>query len=323
MAKSRLLYLAALVGTLIFHTYYTGWFSWYLLMLLVILPWFSLLCSLYGILHLRLHVEMPAHCARAQPVFLRLGATNASLLAPPYRFQVVILDCMAQDSYRQKIALSGSKTAQIELPSAHSGAYLCTLEKGRVYDYLGLFVLPLHLPAAGELQVWPTSRAPREIPSLSELHSRAFRAKTAGGFSELHDFRAYRPGDSMRDIHWKLSAKTDKLIVREPLEPVRGQTIVSFDLSGSREQIDSVLDQLLWLCSWLLEQDITHSVCYLQPRTYVPQTAFIETQGDIQSLVVSLLRTGLAEDTPSIAARSFPAADWRYHIRPLEKEAVV
>ena len=35
MCKNRLMYLASLAGVLIFHTYYTGWFSWYLLMLTV------------------------------------------------------------------------------------------------------------------------------------------------------------------------------------------------------------------------------------------------------------------------------------------------
>ena len=31
-------------------------------------------------------------------------------------------------------------------------------------------------------------------------------------------------------------------------------------------------------------------------------------------LMRKLLRTGLKDGTPSIARRSFPAADWRYHI---------
>ena len=38
MCKNRLMYLTSLAGVLIFHTYYTGWFSWYLLMLTVTLP---------------------------------------------------------------------------------------------------------------------------------------------------------------------------------------------------------------------------------------------------------------------------------------------
>ena len=62
MCKNRLMYLASLAGVLIFHTYYTGWFSWYLLMLTVTLPWFSLLCSLAPMLRLRISADMPAAC---------------------------------------------------------------------------------------------------------------------------------------------------------------------------------------------------------------------------------------------------------------------
>lgn len=60
MLHARILYIAALLGALLFHTYYTGWFSWYLLMLAVILPWFSLLCSLRPMLRLRLQADMPS-----------------------------------------------------------------------------------------------------------------------------------------------------------------------------------------------------------------------------------------------------------------------
>ena len=37
--------------------------------------------------------------------------------------------------------------------------------------------------------------------------------------SEMFDIREYVPGDDVRTIHWKLSGKTDKLIVRQPSDP--------------------------------------------------------------------------------------------------------
>ena len=100
-----------------------------------------------------------------------------------------------------------SLCAQVELPTHHAGAYVCSLEKGRVYDYLGIFCFPFKLPALGELVVLPEEIPPEETPSLTQLTARQYRAKPAGGFSEIHDLRDYRPGDSMRDIHWKVSAR--------------------------------------------------------------------------------------------------------------------
>ena len=37
--------------------------------------------------------------------------------------------------------------------------------------------------------------------------------------SEMYDIREYVPGDDVRSIHWKLSSKTDSLILREPSDP--------------------------------------------------------------------------------------------------------
>ena len=169
MLHARILYIAALLGALLFHTYYTGWFSWYLLMLAVILPWFSLLCSLRPMLRLRLQADMPSVCKLAEPACLRMGCAEKLRLSPPFRFESVIFDCMGDTACRQRIYLSGSKTAQIELPTHHAGAYVCSLEKGRVYDYLGIFCFPFKLPALGELQVFPETIAPEETPSLTQL----------------------------------------------------------------------------------------------------------------------------------------------------------
>ena len=64
MVLNRVLYAVALVGALVFHTYYTGWFSWYLLVLAVCLPVFSLICSLPAMRRLRLQPQMDTCCVR-------------------------------------------------------------------------------------------------------------------------------------------------------------------------------------------------------------------------------------------------------------------
>ena len=77
MCKNRLMYLTSLAGVLIFHTYYTGWFSWYLLMLTVTLPWFSLLCSLAPMLRLRISADMQARGVYRRPTGCRAWCMTA------------------------------------------------------------------------------------------------------------------------------------------------------------------------------------------------------------------------------------------------------
>ena len=81
MCKNRLMYLTSLAGVLIFHTYYTGWFSWYLLMLTVTLPWFSLLCSLAPMLRLRISADMPAACLMGQRTYPAGKCRRAAFIA--------------------------------------------------------------------------------------------------------------------------------------------------------------------------------------------------------------------------------------------------
>lgn len=38
--------------------------------------------------------------------------------------------------------------------------------------------------------------------------------------SQIFDVREYRPGDRLQRIHWKLSAKSDGLLVREDSQPL-------------------------------------------------------------------------------------------------------
>lgn len=48
--------------------------------------------------------------------------------------------------------------------------------------------------------------------------------RTYGAGSEFHQMREYKSGDDMRAIHWKRSARSNRLIVKE-FEPERGQNV--------------------------------------------------------------------------------------------------
>lgn len=41
--------------------------------------------------------------------------------------------------------------------------------------------------------------------------------------TEPFRLREYAPGDSLRQIHWKLSSKLDRLVIREPGMPPRAR----------------------------------------------------------------------------------------------------
>ena len=318
MLRNWLVYLLGLAGALVFHIYYFGWYSWFVLVLAVALPWFSLLVSLLAMLRTRLRMDAPALLTRNEAAYVTLRAGNGFLPQPLCRFRLTITAVMTGErrSLRQSTQSQGSW--YIPLDTAHAGAYLCQVEKARVYDYLGLFRLPVRAPAPVETVIRPVPREPARLPNLRHFLVRQLKPKPGGGFSEEHELRDYRPGDSMREIHWKLSVKTDRTIVREAQEPVRGLTLLTFDLRGTPGRVDATLEELLWLSQWLLDHDTPHQILWIDPTDCQTATAPIEAPADLEALLSRLLRTPLRPDTPSLEGRTFPRATWRCHISPQE-----
>lgn len=324
MAKNRVLYGLYLLAVLAFHSFYTGWFSFYLLIFSAILPVFSFLVSLPVMLRARFDAQLPTRCACMQEAEYRLRPVPQTRLPLPCcRLRLTAHDVVGGSAQTQWIVLGGTLVFSVRVDTRHAGAQRFTVEKARVYDALGLVSLPMRLPPVCEIAVEPEAQPPSDMPNLGQFQYRSYHPKPGGGFSEIHDLREYRPGDSLHEIHWKLSAKADKLIYREAEEPDIGLIVLSFDFSGSRAQLDSTLRQLLWLSAWLTEHAVVHQIDYLEPDTLEPRSATIHAEQELQTLLQTLLRTHLTGDTPSIAPRVYPRADWRYHVRPEGQEARV
>ena len=81
MIWSWLLYLACLLGALVFYLFYFGWFAWFTLLLALCIPWFSLLVSLPAMLKARLELTLPESCLqeRDDVVFIPLGNWHQAL----------------------------------------------------------------------------------------------------------------------------------------------------------------------------------------------------------------------------------------------------
>ena len=92
-----------------------------------------------------------------------------------------------------------------------------------------------------------------------------FRCRFPGyDYSEPYQIREYVPGDGLRQIHWKLSQKTDSLMVRELGLPVAEEVLLLLDTSitvreNAADALDAAMTALLSLSRSLTEQGITHS----------------------------------------------------------------
>lgn len=256
MARNRIYWLLSWLGSLAFLVFYRQWMSWLLLGGVLLVPIFSLLVSLPAMLTARLEVQLPQRVEAGTEAKLILECKSL-LITPAWRCKVQVKHLITGKTHRLR---SGDL-----LPTEHCGTLLCTLSRPRVCDYLGLFSLPLHCQRQHQILL-----EPKPVPMENEQEADADTAfawkPKNGGFSENHELRLYAPGDSLRQIHWKLSAKTGKLIIREPMVPDPGRVLVRLELKGSADRIDILLGKTLWLSRRLLEQSILFELLCLTGR---------------------------------------------------------
>lgn len=70
-----------------------------------------------------------------------------------------------------------------------------------------------------ETLVWPEKISYQMTPpSLARARSEGMAVSMAGSGSELINLREYRPGDPLRTIHWKASARLQRFMIREVAE---------------------------------------------------------------------------------------------------------
>lgn len=252
-----LVYLGSVIGCIIFFVAYQQWFSWFILVGALCLPVVSLLVSLPGMLGMVLEGQDIAAVSVGTKVPV-IFTEKSRFPAPRCKYRVRLTRVTTGESW-------SLKNGEL-LPTEHCGKLICRPEKARVYDYLGLFWLKIQKKTAMTVVVRPLPVTVAHIPELEQYTATAWRPKAGGGFSENHELRLYRPGDKLNQIHWKLSAKTGKMIVREPMEPQGNRIILEMELRGTGQVLDQKFGQLLWLSEHLLQMGLPHELRVLTGR---------------------------------------------------------
>ena len=300
MVIRRILYAIALLGGVFFYWAYREWLSWFILLLLLTIPLFSLLVSLPAIRSCRGSVKCPGSVPRNTDTEV-CWQGRGRLPLPVVDGKLLVRHCITGQT--MKVA-SGDL-----LPTGHCGRLEITLHKPRCYDYLGLIGLPVRKHTGAAVLVRPEPVPVKNPPDLSRYQVSAWKPKPGGGFSENHELRLYRPGDNLRQVHWKLSAKTGKLIIREPMEAVQNRMLLTLELRGSGEELDEKLGQLLWMSDYLLGQELPHLIHVLTGDGM--QLYAVSREGQIQEAMDQLLGCSAA---PEEAQAAYISANWRYHI---------
>ena len=244
-------YLLSLVASVVFYGAYREWFSWLLLMTVASLPWFSFLVSLPGMLTAQCRLSLPESARMDMPVRPSLEITGW-MPAPLLKSRLLVYNKLTDKTVKTK---PGQR-----LPTDHCGYLHITYETVLIGDYLGLWRRRLRKGESVGIYIEPKPVACALPEQLQPRSVSLWKPKPGGGFAENHELRLYRPGDDLRLLHFKMSAKTGKLIYREPVVQQHFRVCLALTLSGKPAVLDDKLGRLLYLSDRLLRDHIPHEV---------------------------------------------------------------
>ena len=152
-----------------------------------------------------------------------------------------------------------------------------TCSQIRAYDFLRLFCRKIETLELASAVVYPKqrrlqvqlSRAAAGIPKYTGM----VQNRKGSDPSEMFDIRDYTPGDDIRSIHWKLSSKTDNLILRQASDPAYYNTVLLPDFGRNQlkqehaaEQMNAAIGYAAAFGEELLRQNVGFGFAFPTPQ---------------------------------------------------------
>ena len=268
----------------------------------VALSLISWILSMFAAKRILLSFEVPTACAKKRDAVVRLKVLNESRL-PAGRLMCTVSaqNCLSGENSEMYLEAAlpgkGESSASFTVDSKHCGYIAVTVKKAYVTDWLGLLPVRLKSGAKGEFTVLPDTFAPQidiSIPPVTPQDEDSyFPDKKGYDWSEVFALREYDEGDSLKQIHWKLSGKLDKLIVRDGSLPVAKSILVFWDKHArdvSPEEADAMAEVFCSLCQALCDMGIKYTLGYSQQQGCALEE--IESADSFLDIIPSMLKEG-------------------------------
>ena len=328
MWRRRIGYVLLLAAALFGQLLDVGYLFHFVFVMVLFFPLIGLVISLPSMIGCRVELATSGRVIRGETFFWEVtlhsrGALPLSRLCGTLRTTNIMtgetrkigIEC------RTSVEKSGLRGEQ---KAARSGCVLCQLEHLRMCDCLGLFALPVRAPKNGTVLIYPTAETPGHITLPEEDTTTQLIYRGRNTLSDAYDLRDYRPGDRIRSIHWKLTAKRDETVVREPLELKKPQVVLTFEHFGAPKTVERGLGRLLGFAAMLLDYEREFDVCWLQPETGAFRCFPVRHRGEWEACLEAILSERAPKTGRSIVNMALPqtqnGAVYQIHVTGKEQD---
>lgn len=261
-------------------------------LMLPVLSWLAvLLCRR----KLRAELSCPASAEKGRPAAVRLTLRRPRALpVGRVRFHLAAENTVT------------GETACMTLPEGESavsgrlcGCLTLRITGVTVWDAFSLLPVPAPCRARGQLCVMPDT-FPLDMEDFQALRPRREGSVYDPGRrgtdrTETFQVRDYAPGDSLRQVHWKLSGKTGRLVVRDPAWPVDHRlTVLVLRQKSPPPLADALMEAAASLCQAL--EGRSFRLAWNGPEGYESRT--LGAQEQLAQALPELMKSPAQESDP-------------------------
>lgn len=267
---------------------------------------------LYRMFTIKCHLDIPITMAEQDmPVTVVFEMQNKGLL-PTGRVdvRVCIRNSLEKKGKTRWFALSGLEKGKsrhdIKVMLHGAGSHEVELIRLRIHSVLGVFSMTKKCLDFGSIlilpQMYPMLIEPGEATRNFLGDADAFDEFRPGHDpGETFEIRAYRPKDKLQSIHWKLSAKTDDLMVREHSYPKACAVVLMLDLKSIAKQhmaesVASFLELAASISFCLMDNGIVHFVTWFSRETDQVRRIRVDDEESFYLFLTYYLRDGVAQN---------------------------
>lgn len=239
----------------------------------LLLPGVSLLLALAVRRALRLSLTLTPTVPKRAAAQAVLRVKNDALLSAHAVLRVRAVNALTHEEtvteLRCTVPPKGTKELRFLAESRRCGQITASVKKALLFDVCGIFAVPLKgETVSARTMVLPDMFAPEiglELASSMPEESDSYAPGRRGNdLTEIFQLREYAPGDDLRRIHWKMTAKTDRLIVREPSLPLQRSLLVFWDKTAADtlapDAADALAESVSSVCQSLSEAGFAYTL---------------------------------------------------------------
>jgi len=300
MPKKRVGYFILLATLALVYIMSNSHLALLLLLFAVAAPFVAFLLLLYTARQVSLDINVdPVIMPEGEKNITYIARNSSTLPAPKIEWEVAIKTQLTGRETALKVGafIRGRSTEETPLfvDGLYAGKLIISTRKVRVYDLFGLCYQRINAPREKFCLVYPrlaefninmSNRVESEDGNIYSQH------KPGSDQTEIFALHEYAQGDDLRKVHWKLSAKTDDLIVRDFGLPLDYPIVLLLETQHLEDEADErslscCLEVFISLSLSFLQLGISHNIAWYDEGYF--HTELISSVEELDTFIPVLL----------------------------------